>query len=97
MPDVQALALLNAVRQRSDATTTFAPANNAALADLILTERNIEFLGEGLRGTDLSRLNLPFPARGSITSPTPPASGSYIWPISNSELQYNALIGGSNN
>ena len=38
--DTRALALLNAVRQRSDATTTLAPANQQALIDAILLERS---------------------------------------------------------
>lgn len=96
-PDAQALALLNEVRRRSDATTTFAPTTNADLIDLILTERNIEFLGEGLRGTDITRLGLTFPAKSNVVSAVPASSSSYIWPISNNELLYNPLIGGSNN
>src|SRR5690606_25228179 len=52
----RALALLKAVRNRSDAAYTFpAFANKAALVDAILLERRIEFLGEGLRVPDLDR------------------------------------------
>lgn len=86
--DAQAVALLNAVRQRSDNTTTFAPANNATLIANIMQERNIEFLGEGIRNWDLTRLLLPIPAKGSAPQKNPGDAG-YIWPISSSELALN--------
>lgn len=94
--DAQAIALLNAVRQRSDATTTFTAAGfTGGVSDLtaaILQERNIEFLGEGLRWNDLWRLQLPIPAKGGVTG-IPVSSASYIWPMSGNEQQYNSLIG----
>ena len=86
--DPQAIALLNAVRGRSDASTVFAAAdfaNSDALANAILTERRIEFLGEGLRGTDLTRLGLPLPAKPGVAA-IPATAQQYIWPISTSEL-----------
>jgi hypothetical protein len=91
--DQRAVDLLNAVRQRSDATTTFAVgdfANAAALADAILTERRIEFLGEGLAGADLTRLGLPLPAKPGVTA-IQPNQQEYIWPISSTELLLNKL------
>jgi hypothetical protein len=88
--DLQAIALLNAVRQRSDATTVFATATLAS----ILEERNIEFLGEGLRWADLLRLGLPIPAKGNIAAiPVGGFGSAYIWPMSNSEQLNNPLIG----
>jgi hypothetical protein len=103
--DAQAIALLNAVRQRSDPTTTFTAAGFAdgnALAAAILQERNIEFLGEGLRNIDLMRTLSTIPAKISPTGTVlvqaiPPSDSRYIWPISGDELLYNTLIGGSNN
>ncbi len=92
--DPQAIALLNAVRGRSDATTVFNAgnfANSAALADAIITERRIEFLGEGLRGTDLTRLALPLPAKPGVSA-VPTNSQMYIWPISSNELLLNSLM-----
>jgi starch-binding outer membrane protein, SusD/RagB family len=89
--NVKSLALLNAVRQRSDATTTLAPADQAALISAILTERRIEFLGEGLRNFDLMRLLQTIPAKGSITAKAPGEQG-YIWPISSDELSLNTLM-----
>lgn len=91
--DEQAIALLNAVRQRSDATTTFTSANfatSSALADAILHERRIEFLGEGLRGLDLTRLLLPLPEKAGVSTVTSTQS-NYIWPVSNLERSLNRL------
>jgi hypothetical protein len=91
--DAQAIALLNAVRGRSDATTIFTALNFAnadALADAIVTERRIEFLGEGLRGTDITRLGLPLPAKPGVGAIAATAQ-QYIWPISSTELLLNPL------
>lgn len=91
--DAQAVALLNAVRNRSDATTTFTAANFATPTDLInaiLKERRIEFLGEGIRNGDLLRLLQIIPAKGSAQSKAPSDVG-YIWPISSTELSLNKL------
>jgi hypothetical protein len=91
--DAQAVALLNAVRNRSDASVTFTTANFATPADLIdaiLTERRIEFLGEGLRAPDLLRLGLTIPAKSNVAA-IPFSAQNYIWPISASELQLNKL------
>jgi len=92
--DAQAIMLLNAVRQRSDATTTFTAADftdATALADAILIERRIELMGEGLAGTDLTRLGLSLPAKPGANA-VPPSGQSYIWPIPSSELLLNALM-----
>lgn len=93
--DAQAVALLNAVRNRSDASTSYTVLNfptTASLIAAIMEERNIEFLGEGLRNNDLVRLLLPIPAKGSapLKAVTDGASG-YIWPISSNELSLNTL------
>lgn len=89
--DARALALLNAVRQRSDPATVLAPATQAALIAAILNERRIEFLGEGLRDFDIVRLMQTFPAKGSapavVAGPQP-----YIWPISADEMSLNHLM-----
>ncbi len=91
--DAQAVALLSAVRNRSDAAITYTPASFATAADLInaiLLERRIEFVGEGLRNGDLMRLLQTIPAKGSAAAKTPADQG-YIWPISNTELSLNTL------
>jgi starch-binding outer membrane protein, SusD/RagB family len=87
--DARALAILNTVRQRSDATTTFAPATQTDLVNLILNERRIELLGEGHRMWDIQRQGLSFPAKGSAPSVAPTAQ-NYVWPIPASELLYNS-------
>lgn len=87
----KALALLNAVRQRSDASVTLAPATQTALINAILLERRIEFLGEGLRNNDLMRLLQTIPAKGSVPAKAPTDQG-YIWPISATEMSLNKLM-----
>ena len=89
--DNRAIDLLNAVRKRSDAATTLAPASSQALIDAILLERRIELLGEGFRSRDLMRLGMSLPAKGTVG-----AVGfndtQYIWPIPSGELQVNTVI-----
>ena len=98
----RALALLNAVRVRSNPApnaTTPSPAEyNAAsfsstfsIIDAILLERRIEFLGEGLRNNDLMRLQQTIPAKATISA-VPSSASLYIWPIPNSELATNNLM-----
>jgi len=88
--DAQALALVNAVRQRSDATTTLAPATNGDLIDAIMTERRIEFLGEGLRNNDLMRLLQTIPSKSTAGAKAPGDDG-YTWPASSTEKSLNKL------
>jgi hypothetical protein len=88
--DARALALLNAVRQRSDATKTITATTQQQLINAILLERRIEFLGEGRRSPDLLRLGLPIPGKATISA-IPPTASNYIWPISATELTLNPL------
>ncbi|HMX36199.1 MAG TPA: RagB/SusD family nutrient uptake outer membrane protein, partial [Ferruginibacter sp.] len=89
--DAKALALVNAVRKRSDPATTITAATQQQLIDAILLERRIEFLGEGLRNNDIMRLLQTIPAKGSVPAKTPSETG-YIWPISADELSLNRLM-----
>ena len=92
--DAQAIALLNAIRGRSDATTVFSAGDFATSNDLvnaILKERRIEFLGEGIRNIDIMRLGLDLPARPGKAA-TKPGQPGYILPISNNELIFNTLM-----
>lgn len=89
--NVRALALLNAVRQRSDAATILAPLTQADLINAILLERRIEFLGEGLRNFDIMRLLQTIPAKGGVLAKATAEPG-YIWPISADELSLNPLM-----
>lgn len=91
--DARSVMLLNAVRQRSDASTTFNPTTKDQLLSLILQERNIEFFGEGMRNIDLVRQLKPIPAKipsgGSPVPEVKPTDPNYIWPLPTSETLYN--------
>jgi hypothetical protein len=92
--DPTAVALLSAVRHRSDPTITYATtdfANVTALLAAIVQEKRIELLGEGFRGMEITRLGIPFPAKGSTIPAVAPTASGYIWPISSDELIYNKL------
>lgn len=89
--DPRGLALLNAVRRRSDATITIAATTQAQLIAAILLERRIEFLGEGLRNNDLMRLLQTIPSKGAVPAKAPTDQG-YIWPISATEMSLNKLM-----
>lgn len=94
-----AVDLLNAVRTRSDATAGYTLASFATAADFytaVTNERNMEFLGEGLRNMDLMRLGLTIPGKnggtmGNVAAVAPTAT-SYIWPIPTTELILNSLM-----
>jgi starch-binding outer membrane protein, SusD/RagB family len=88
--NARALALLNAVRNRSQASFSWAPADNTALINAILTEKRIEFLGEGLRNYDLMRLNAQIPGKAGVPAVDNTAA-NYVWPIPSSELSVNTL------
>lgn len=92
--DARAVALLNAVRQRSDAGVTFAAADFAtsdALRNAIWKERRIELLGEGFRAFDITRNLLPFPAKTGAPAVAVTAS-NYMYPIPSSERAINKLM-----
>ena len=89
--DPRGLALVNAVRMRSDASVTIVAATQAQLIAAIMLERRIEFLGEGLRNNDLMRLLQTIPAKGSVPAKAPTDQG-YIWPISATEMALNKLM-----
>ncbi|HEU5290612.1 MAG TPA: RagB/SusD family nutrient uptake outer membrane protein [Cyclobacteriaceae bacterium] len=82
---------MNAVRKRSDASVTLAPADNAALLTAIMTERNIELLGEGFRSNDFMRQLQTIPGKGTVGS-VPASASIYIWPIPIQELNANKLM-----
>ena len=89
--NVRALALLNAVRQRSDPAVILVPLTQTDLINAILLERRIEFLGEGLRNFDIMRLLQTIPAKGTVAAKAPGEQG-YIWPISADEMSLNPLM-----
>ncbi len=89
--------LLKAVRNRSNPNFNFDPQDLGSLEKVIgaiITERRIEFLGEGLRLQDLQRNVQKLPSKiGSIgTAPEVlPTASNYIWPIPSGELSTNSL------
>jgi hypothetical protein len=87
--DARALALVNAVRNRSDPNATVVATTQQQLIDAILLERRIELLGEGFRSMDLLRLGLPLPTKPDVNSTVGPTDPQYIWPIPNGELLVN--------
>jgi hypothetical protein len=104
--DSRALALLNAVRMRSNpaiaasGSTPAVPSPMFVTTDFttvtdfinaILLERRIEFLGEGIRNIDIMRLNATIPAKGTISA-IPNTSPAYVWPIPATELSTNTLM-----
>lgn len=92
--DPTAVALLSAVRHRSDATITYTAADFADVAALLKTiaqEKHIELLGEGFRSMEITRLGLSFPSKSSTVPVIAPTASQYIWPISSDELIYNKL------
>ncbi|HZX73547.1 MAG TPA: RagB/SusD family nutrient uptake outer membrane protein, partial [Cyclobacteriaceae bacterium] len=88
--NTRALNLLNAVRARSG-KPVLAVATNAQIADQVVIERRVEFLGEGLRNGDLMRLNATIPAKGPVLA-VQPSESKYIWPIPQPELATNLLM-----
>ncbi len=94
----QSIALLEAVRKRSNPSFVFSESNLSTKEELlntILTERRIELLGEGFRLGDLQRKLKDLPAKsGPIgTAPLVKADASnYIWPIPSGEISTNKLI-----
>ncbi|MDQ3550745.1 MAG: RagB/SusD family nutrient uptake outer membrane protein, partial [Bacteroidota bacterium] len=89
--DARAIALLNAVRKRSDSGTTLVPTSQQELINMILIERRIELLGEGFRSRDLMRLGMGFPAKGTAQA-VAPSDNQYIWPIPQTEILVNRII-----
>lgn len=87
--DARAIALLNAVRKRSDPAVTLTPLTQQELIDMILRERRIELLGEGFRSIDLLRLGQPLPIKPNVLTTVSTSEAQYIWPIPNSELLVN--------
>ena len=93
----QAVDLLNAVRGRSYPAGTYTLAgfaNVQAFIDAILLERDIEFIGEGIRNMDLMRTVSPIPGKYSVPTITTTQS-EYIWPIPTTELNTNKLMTGN--
>ncbi len=94
----KAIALLQAVRSRSDGSYLF-PASSITqneILNTIRTERRIELLGEGFRATDILRDLLVFPDKPTRSSYTArvvgPSQDGYIFPLPNNEILTNKLL-----
>lgn len=93
----RAVDLLNAVRVRSYPAGAYTLASFPTVASFqqaVMDERNMEFLGEGIRNMDLMRTVATVPAKGSAVA-LEPTSPNYIWPIPESELNINKLMTGN--
>lgn len=92
-----AKSLLLAVRQRSHANYQFQDTEvgtKESMLQTLMTERRIEFVGEGLRLQDLQRSVLALPAKTGTIGKAPevlPTAKNYIWPIPSGELSTNKL------
>lgn len=92
-PSTRAVALLNEVFLRSNPGATplggFASAD--AFVDRVMLERNMEFLGEGIRNMDTQRRQLPHLAKPGV-GPVPVTATNYVWPIPENERNTNLLV-----
>lgn len=92
-PSARAVALLNAVYLRSNPGGTpldgFASAD--AFVERVMLERNLEFLGEGIRNMDTMRKVAPHLAKPGVNAVASTAP-NYVWPIPQSELNTNLLV-----
>jgi len=92
--NARAVALLNAVYERSNPGRTYSVGDFAsadAFVDRVMRERNMEFLGEGIRNMDIMRKVAPFEAKATAQA-VPPNSPAYVWPISEREMNTNNLV-----
>jgi hypothetical protein len=90
--NARAIALLNAVRTRSNPSGAYAGfASTESFVDAILAERRLELVGEGFRSPDLLRNGLTIPGKENVAA-VPPTSPNYIWPISSNEMLFNKLM-----
>lgn len=90
----RAVGLLNAVHKRSNPNGGFTVdqfASADAFVDQVMKERNMEFMGEGIRNMDIMRKVAPHGAKGPVPS-VAASSTSYIWPIPQNEMNTNNLV-----
>lgn len=96
-----AVDLLNAVRGRSFQAGTYTLASFATVQsfiDAVMLERNIEFLGEGIRNFDLMRTVSTIPGKNGtafamgLVSSVAPSDPTYVWPLPSNEANQNKLL-----
>jgi hypothetical protein len=92
----RALALLQAIHHRSDATWEYTPENQEDLVNAILTERRIELLGEGFRTNDFFRTGQPILSSGAGSATElasiPLTDPRYVLPIPTAETLTNSAL-----
>jgi hypothetical protein len=88
----RALALLQAVHERSDKGYDFGTLDKAGLINAILTERRIELFAEGFRTNDIVRRAQPINSFGAGAL-IQPSETRYIFGIPLAETQVNPGIG----
>ncbi|WP_412466677.1 RagB/SusD family nutrient uptake outer membrane protein [Pedobacter sp. KLB.chiD] len=89
---VRSRAILQAVRNRSDASYVFGVfATPTDLANAILKERRIELLAEGFRYNDLARKAAPLPSFGVGTA-VPVSDDRYTFAIPLAEVNTNSEV-----
>ncbi|WP_299825060.1 RagB/SusD family nutrient uptake outer membrane protein [uncultured Pontibacter sp.] len=89
--ETRAIALLEAVHKRSDATWSYTGTSKPDLINSILTERRIELLSEGFRTNDIMRRGQSIPSIGAGAQ-IPANDSRYIFPIPTTEYQTNPLL-----
>lgn len=92
----RAIALLEAVHKRSDASWSYTGTTKADLINAILTERRIELLGEGFRTNDLFRRGKSIMSRGAGSATAlaeiPTTDPRYLLPIPTAEVLTNSAL-----
>ena len=93
----QAKANLKDVRRRSisaaDDVIDLDALSGGNLTSAIYNERRLEFICEGIRGIDIIRRGESFVKKNSVVDLNiDPTNSYYIWPITNTEKQFNKTL-----
>ena len=91
--NARALSLLNAVYLRSnpgaEPLAGFASVNS--FIERLMLERNLEFLGEGIKNMDTNRTLSAHGAKADVLAVSL-QDLNYVWPIPQSERNTNSLV-----
>lgn len=87
----RAIALLQAVHNRSDATWSYSGTTKQDLINAILTERRIELISEGFRSNDIARRGQSMVSVGA-NSTIAPSDARYLFKIPTAELLNNTQL-----
>ena len=93
----EARAALKQVRSRAIPTGDTVDVDNIAASEIksrVYNERRLEFICEGIRGVDIIRRGESFVKNNSLFKVTvAPTDNNYIWPVPDSEKNYNKTLG----